>query len=327
MTWWRRWVAFLSRREDGASLAACRIVAATTVCGHLAWMWKSGVAMGVWVDRTHGGMRSLDAGWLGHVGGLTPFNVHALLLLGILASASMAAGLFTRVACIATWLAFRTLTGINDHCGGASDDLLVNTLFLLMLSACGTSWSLDARRRSAAGEASGDGLVPAWPRYLLVLQLVLMYWMTALQKVSIGWIPGGPLDALWFILQQPTWQRASMRWLAPLYPLTQAATLATWIFEQSAPLFLLACWFRLTRERAGRLRAWSNRVDARGIYLAIGLVLHIGIFFTMEVGPFLGAVLALYACCIAPGEWNAIAARVARRVRPETNPAPAPAHP
>jgi hypothetical protein len=306
---WRRWVALLDRREDAASLAICRIVAGSVVLHHLLVMAWTGVGMAVWVDKRFGGVRSLDPGLLSHVGGCTPLNVGLLLGIAIVASAFLTAGLFTRWAAVLTWFAFRTLSVTNDQAGGASDDLLINVLFLLMLSDSGGALSLDARRRGGPRDA------PAWPRYLIVGQLALMYWMTALQKVSAGWIPGGPADALWYILQQPTWQRIDMRWAAPLYPLTQIATIVTWLFEQSAPLFLLAFWFRLTRERPGRVRAFFNRIDFRRCYLLLGFVLHLGIWSTMEVGPFLGAVLSCYACCVTPAEWRRFLAWSSERLR------------
>lgn len=300
---WRRWVALLDRREDAAALALCRILAAVTLFHHLVATWMSGAHAMVWIDVEHGGMRRLNPGLLDHVGGASPATVQGVMLAGTIAAVMLGAGAFTRVAAVIAWLSFRTLVGLNDHSGGSSDELLVNVLFLLMLSGCGDALSFDARVRGKTAP------VPAWPRYVLIGQLVLMYWMTALQKVSAGWIPGGPLDALWFILQQPTWQRTSMTWLAPLYPVTQLATAVTWFFEQAAPLLLLAFFFRDTADRPGRVRAWFNRVDFRAKYLAVGLVLHLGIWATLEVGPFLGTVLALYACCFHPDEWRRAAAR------------------
>ena len=286
---WARWVAFLSRREDATPLAIARIIAGSTVAMHLATMAWTGVARGMWVDQRHGGAFPLYVeAPLRWIGGPTPLNVNVLLAIGILGALFLTAGAFTRAAAIATWFSWRTLTGINDNAGGSSDDLILNILFLLMLSGCGNALSVDATYRGRRDE------IPAWPRWLIITQLVVMYWTTALQKVSIGWIPGGPLDALWYILQQPTWQRFSMRWLAPFYPLTQLATLVTWCFEQSAPLLLLAFWFRITRDRPGKIRAWFNRVDFRLKYLALGLVLHVGIWLAMEVGPFFNGVLACY---------------------------------
>jgi hypothetical protein len=148
---------------------------------------------------------------------------------------------------------------------------------------------------------------------MLVFQLALMYWSTGMQKVSSGWVPGGKADALWYILQQPTWQRMPMEWAAPLFPLTQVATLGTWTFEQTAPLLLLAAFYRNTRTRGGRLRALANRIDLRTKYLLVGIAMHIGIEVSMEVGAFSLASLSLYFCCYHPDEWRALGRRLFRR--------------
>lgn len=304
---WRAWVALLDRREDATALAVCRILAAFTLFHHLAATWLSGAYAMVWLDVDLGGMRRVNASLLDWVGGPSPAAVHATMAAGLIAAVLLGAGVYTRASAVVAWLAFRTLVGLNDHSGGSSDELLVNVLFVLLFSGCGNALSFDARVRGKTAP------VPAWPRYVLIGQLVLMYWMTALQKVSAGWIPGGSLDALWFILQQATWQRRSMEWMAPLYPLTQLGTAVTWIFEQAAPLLLLSFFFRDTADRHGRVRSWFNRTDFRTKYLAVGLVLHLGIWAALEVGPFLGTVLALYACCFHPDEWRRFAARSVSR--------------
>jgi hypothetical protein len=303
---WSRWVELLAHREPATSLALCRIVLAVTLLGHLIAMQVTGVAAAAWVDARYGGIATVNPRWLAWFGGATPGNVRAALVVAIVAAALMLLGLFTRVAQVAMWATFRMLSGLNDDCGGASDDLLVNALFVLMFADSGRALSLDARRRGRGGDA------PAWPRYVLIGQLVLMYWSTALHKLSTHWVPGGPMDALWYILQEPFWQRRPMLGLARAYPLLRFATLLTWLFEQAAPLLLLAFWFRATRGRKGRVRGFFNRVDVRAVYLVIGLGLHVSILVTMEVGPFFGAVMAIYACCLHPGEWRAIGLRVAR---------------
>jgi hypothetical protein len=153
----------------------------------------------------------------------------------------------------------------------------------------------------------------AWPRWVGVGQIVVVYWSTGLQKLSAGWIPGGPMDALWYILQQPTWHRVDMHWLAPLYPFTQAATMVTWLFEQAAPLLLLALWYRRTRLRGGWLRAQFNRVDARAWYLGLGVLLHASIELTLEVGPFSFAMLSLYPLAFHADEWTRLASGLSSR--------------
>lgn len=310
-TLWNRWAGLLDRREDATPLAVARIVAGITIAWHLQAMWLSGVGLSVWVDHEFGGIKGVDLNWLERFGGATPANVKLLMTLGLVSSLMMAAGAFTRVTTVTTWLIFRILSGLNDHAGGSSDDLLVNGLFLLMFSGCGGALSFDNR-----GKPPRE--VPSWPRYALILQLVLVYCTTGLQKVSASWLPVGPLDALWYIFQQPSWHRTSMTWLAPFYRLTQLGTLVTWCFEVSAPLLLLAFWYRYTPERKGRVRALFNRFDFRTLYLCVGLALHTGIWLTMEVGPFFGSVLVCYGACFTGAEYRAAVAWVLRRVNRAT---------
>ncbi len=309
MTAWRRWVALIDRREPATALALARIVLGSSIATHLCHMaWVGGDVL-VWTDAAYGGLRSLAPGWLAHLGGLTPENVRGVVLVTALAAVAFTLGLSTRVAALVTWIGFRTLADLNGHAGGAYDELAKNILLLLLVSGCGRALSIDAwlaARRARAGGPAVDPLVPAWPRYVLVFQLVLMYWATGMQKVSSGWVPGGSADALWYILQQPTWQRREMTWLAPAFPLTQVATLGTWCFEQGAPLLLLAFWYRHTRTRPGRIRAAFNRLDARSLYLLLGVGMHAGIEATMEVGMFCWATMAIYVACFHPDEWARI---------------------
>lgn len=324
MALWRRWVALLDHREPATSLALARIVLGLSLVGHLGHLlWVDGDLL-VWTDATHGGLRTLDPGWLAWFGGLTPDNVRGLVILTTLAASAFTLGIYTRVTTLVTWIGFRTLADLNGHSGGAYDELAKNILLLLLVSGCGRALSIDAWLSHRAGGSLADRLAPAWPRYVLIFQLVLMYWATGMQKVSSGWVPGGSADALWYILQQPTWQRREMTWLAPLFPLTQVATVATWFFEQGSPLLLLAYWYRHTRTRGGWLRAAFNRLDVRAIYLLLGVGMHIGIEASMEVGVFCWATMAIYAACLHPDEW----ARLGRKLggwfaRPEVSP-PAP---
>jgi hypothetical protein len=206
---------------------------------------------------------------------------------------------------------FLALSDVNSHAGGSDDPLLANGLWLLVLAQSTRTLSLDCRLRTGSWRSAE--LVPAWPRYLAVVQLFLMYWSTGLQKVSAYWTPAGDFSALYFILQQPTWQRIDMTWAAHVYPLTQAATALTWCWELGAPLWLLAFWWRDTRDRPGRLRALANRIDLRSWLAAVGVVLHLGILAAMEVGPFSLIALSFYLCLYHPDEYTALLNRVRDR--------------
>lgn len=296
MSVWRRWVALLDTREPPESLAAMRIVVGATVLLTLARAWWSGAAAAVWVASDRGGAGASEPGILELAGGLEWPYVRALLVVGLVASAFLVAGRFTRVAAFVTWIAFRTLASSNPASGASGDDILSHLLFLLMLSGAGGAWSFDARSHAT--------VVPAWPRYVAIAQLIAIYVSAGWQKTSASWMPHGSLDAVWYALQNPMWAK----WSAPTSALAgrvaQAATLATWLFEIASPLLLVAFYFRATAKRSGRVRRWCNRHDVRAKYLAIGLCVHIGIELTMEVGTFFGGMMALYAACIHPTEWR-----------------------
>jgi uncharacterized membrane protein YphA (DoxX/SURF4 family) len=296
---WLALVAFLNAREDPIGLALARIVLCTTLAAHVTRFLASGAAELAFLPHDHGGL-SGDPGWLEPVG-VSEASITALAVACIVAALAGALGIATRPALVVLWLSFRALSSLNSEAKGSYDALLIDTLFVLMLSGCGRALSLDARFFASAPRTSSR-----WPRTLLVVQLGSLYFGSALVKASSGWVPGGDASALWYILQQPTWARFPT---LPLwaYPLTQVATTLVWLFEISAPLFVLAALLRETAP-SGRVLAATKRALDRArfleLYLAFGLLMHLGIEATMEVGPFSFAALALYPAALAPERWR-----------------------
>ena len=301
---WNRIVEILDRREAPTSLALVRISVGCIVWLHTLRMWYIGVPAWVWADFEHGGMRELNPGFLERFGGLTPENVNAMTLFTSLCGFLLALGVGGRVMALVTLFSFDYLADLNSHSGGSYDELVKNILFCTFLSEAhrGLSWKNLWKKEIA------PVLIPSWPRYLLVFQLVLIYWTTALQKVSASWIPIGELDALWYILQQPTWGRYTLPFekMVWLYPVTQAMTLSVWCWEQAAPLLLLSFWYRETRTRKGWVRAAFNASDFRTLYLLFGVGMHVGIESLMEVGSFSMASMTLYFACYHPDELHAL---------------------
>ena len=247
-------------------------------------------------------------------------------MLGCAASATLLlVGLLPRLNALVCLQITMALSGINSHTSGSDDLLLSNALWLLVLSDSAATLSLTCRIRTGTWRSARQ--VSAWPRYLFIGQLVVLYWMTGLQKVSAHWVPGGDLGALYYILQQPAWIRADLPGLAHVYALTQLATLTTWSFEIGAPLLLLAMWFRDTRARSGRLRAVMNRLDYRSLFAVVGIGLHAGIQLLMDIGPFGLITLAIYPALWSPDEWRRLRRRRAHRqtpARPSRSKAPVP---
>lgn len=316
MSRWSRWTAFLDVREVGTSIAAVRVLVATCVLRTLGSVWWSGVYDAAWSDAAHDGWRiHLDSDPLWRLlGGFDPWMRDGLAVTAVISAALLALGvggeIAARLIALACLQSFMALGDLNGHAAGSYDSLITNSLWLLVLAGPSRTLSVECRR--ATGAWTSDRLVMRWPRFLVVVQAVVMYATTGWQKLSDHWVPGGDLGALWYIEQQPTWQIHDMRWLAPLYPVTQLATLLTWLWEVTAPLWLLAWLAEAAPEDGGALFRWLRRLRARDVYLVLGMIFHGLVAVTMQIGPFSWASVALYPAFIHPEEWR----RIGRRIRP-----------
>lgn len=300
---WSRWLDLLAHTEPAHPLALLRIATGLIVLREMLSPALHGVVPLLWLSEEHGGYRTFErtGSWLVNaLGGPTPTLVWGLIALGTITGSALVVGIFARLSAAVALQCFLALAWINGHAGGSDDNLISNVLFLLVLAQSDVTGSVRARWQT--GRFWPDTPAPAWPRYLVVGQVVAMYTSTGLHKASSAWVPGGDLSALYYILQQPTWQRFDLRAAAYVYPLTQAATFVTWCFEVFAPVLLLAMWWRHTAHRPGRLRAWSNRVDLRRAYLFIGVLMHAGIAATMDVGSFSWMAVATYVCAFHADE-------------------------
>ena len=302
MSIWRRWVGLLATREVATSLALVRVATGLSMLYAIASVVGADLVGGLWLDAEFGGIRSYRAHpWLIELlGGPTPAVIWSLVGAIFAGSFGLILGVLPRVSALVVLQSHLALTWLNGQAGGSYDDLFGNMLFLLMLADSSATLSLTCRLRT--GRWTSRRLVASWPRWLMVSQLVIMYLSTGTHKLSVYWVPGGDLSALYYILQQPSWQRWDMSWVAWAFPLTQLATLSTWFFENGSPLLILAFWYRHTRTRPGRLRALFNRIDFRTLFALFGLGLHLGIMVLMDVGPFSIITLSFYIALYSPDE-------------------------
>ena len=303
--WLRGWTDWAFRPEGAEPLALFRILVGLAIAVSIGSVLTDGVVEVLWVDVAHGGYRTFErVPWLvEQLGGPTLPVMTGLTVATVVASLVLMAGLGGRLTAFLL-LQLYMAVDINTHAGGSYDLLIKNALWLCVLTPTTATWSLDAwilRGRPWRGRP-----VPAWARGLIVFQLILMYWTTGLQKLSAHWTPGGEFDALYYILQQPSWQLYDLSFFAWLYPLTQVGTAVTWVWEVTAPVWLLALIYRGTREKGGWLRATFNAWDVRTIYALVGIVFHGALVLTMNVGSFPMISLAFYVCLWDADEWRSM---------------------
>jgi len=309
----RRWIALWDRREDPRSVALVRILLSSVVLYDWMRIYHLKLVEPLFAPLAGGGMGTpmshkavpwlyatfttgADAAWVGF--GLV---VVLTVMLGV--------GLLTRLSALALVLVWTQLALGLPASDRGIDMLIRNVVLLLAFSSAGQVWSIDARLRT--GSWHGDGQrIPAWPRYLLIVQLVILYFTAGVQKVASSWTPFGGWSALYIAMRDPAFAMGPLSGLDGLYPATQFLTASTWCWEWSAPLLLLALYYRDTRARSGRLRALMNRLSFRTIYLLIGAVFHIGTSLTLQLGIFPWAILSLYPACFHPEEFQQMAEKL-----------------
>ncbi len=315
MRLWDRWLGLLDQREAGTSLALFRILVGVAVLWLLLLMLPYERLELIWLPRADGGYRErlYENGLVALLGGARRPVILTVYVLGLLSSLALLVGLYSRLAALLALQAVLGLAWLNMHAGGSYDDLATNALWLLVLARADTTLSLRCRWRT--GSWTSDEPVPAWPRGLVILQLVLMYAGSGGQKVSHHWVPGGDASALYYILLQPEWQRFPIEDLSAIYPLTQVATTLTWLWEVGSPLLLVHLALARRAEPASPRAALLRRLDPRLPFALLGLGLHLGVLAAMEVGPFSPLSLAFYPALFSPSEWSALADRLRRGIK------------
>lgn len=276
---WRAWVALMDRRESPVGLALLRIACALVLLGDQLWVRHVGLVVPMWSPPPDGfAIASSSA------------SPNALSLVAITALACVAIGLFARPACVAFVLASAQMAALAPDTESAIDVLMRVVFLVLALSQCNACWSVDAWIRRRVGRPMPER-VPAWPRYVLMLQLVWVYFSAGINKSSGNWGPQGGFSALANALLDPDNGRLAPAFVVAVYPLTRIATALTMAFELGAIAYPL-----LYRARG----AWWRRV--RWAWLGLGIAFEVGIAVGLRLGAFPFGMLALFPALMRPEE-------------------------
>jgi hypothetical protein len=308
------WIALWDLKEHPRTLALVRMAVAMVILADFLRIAHLDLVVPLFGPHDVGGISNvmertippLLYRWFPATSG-TAVAAHAGVCLAALA---FGLGLFTRVAGVVLLLLYAQLALVIPFGDRGIDLLLRNAVLILVFSDSHRWGSLDARR--ATGSFAGDGQdVSAWPRHLLVLQLLVMYTLSAMQKLGLDWTPLGGFSAIYVILADPAIALFDHSgWSRTLFPVTQIATATTLLFEWSALFVGGVFWYRYTRDRPGRLRAWCVKRNPHHVWLACGVVLHLGIAATMALGIFPWAVMGLYLAFFHPDEIAAASRRI-----------------
>jgi hypothetical protein len=237
--------------------------------------------------------------------GERPSSAYILFAVYLLSLAMMTVGLFTRLSTFVAVLMAATFNNYLSEYINGGDFLLRNGLWLLLLSPAGATWSLDARYWPP--KEQGPVMIAPWSVRLMQIQICFMYLFVGLTKLddihfdkptwwasldvvdglakvgsshfsSGSWWPRGDWldgEALYWVMNDVAITRWSYAQMPMPYAVCKVLTWGTLIFEIGFPVFVLWKWTRIP-------------------LLLSGVLLHLGILITLEIGWFSQVTLCFY---------------------------------
>lgn len=222
---------------------------------------------------------------------------HVLFFFSLASFAAMTVGLQTGLAVALALLSSLIQISWNVLPLSGAQATVQVILFCLIWADCGAVWSVDAWR-DARGRLPSSGrpeppLVPIAPLRMVRFQIAMIYLSTGLWKLSNErWRDG---SALHYILNNHLFRRNPHGWPPALDALATAATYGTLCWELGFAFLVLYA-------------------PTRRLALLAGVVIHLGMLATMEVGPFSWVMLAAYTAFLDPWKVPALSQRVARYI-------------
>jgi hypothetical protein len=229
--------------------------------------------------------------------GYGTFAGRAFFVILLVSFAALAVGYSTGAAIVACFVGSVFQPLWNWLPLSAAHHVVVVVLFCLLWVDCGRVWSIDAwraRRRGTPPAPAPDD--PVWPLRLIRFQVALIYLNSGLWKFNGElWRDGSAVHyatALNVFHRFPSDVPAALDWLSTV------GTYATLIWEIGFPLMVLHPW-------------------TRRFALIVGVLLHIGMGVTLELGPFSAIMIASYVAFLDPDvvariRWRPFAFRIAR---------------
>lgn len=284
----RAWNAFWFAPVSARPLGAFRVLVGALALCHLGllsfdldhWLTDRGLMAGADAREVAGPFRPSVLQWV-----QDPASVRTFVAATAVAGVLFTVGWRTRVMGVLLYFGLLSIhhRNISTNCG--PDNLLLIMVFYLMLGPSGAAYSLDARRAARRRGTAAEPLILPWAQRLIQLQLSLIYFDTAVLKCNgATWLGG---TAMHFVLNNPEVGRFDLSALCQYPLLINLLTHAALAVEFSLAFLL---WFRPTR-------AWAA---------VAGVMLHVGVLFTVNVPLFGELMTASYLTFLTPGELDTL---------------------
>ncbi len=249
-----------------------------------------------------------------------------ILAVGSLAALALALGLWSRVS---SWLALVVLIGIvlRNPLPLAGQQVLGSFLFLLCVSRCGAAYSLDnlrrCRRLRAAGRLDDDDEanatyrpIPAWPRWLMILQLTVAFTVNGWAKTGPSYVKG---DSFFNLLANDRFHRFPPWGYLRLFGdnVLRLATWIAWWFERLFPLAALGLVLRRLWPGLPRGLTWPT---SRWIWATLAVCFTGSLLVLANLGWFVPTTLVATLALFRGEEVGRVVDRLLRRQSPPAPP-------
>ncbi len=284
---------------DLRSLALCRILTGLTVMGDLvvrAFDFRMHYTdQGILPREALYELRIADFPSLYNASSWEVFIAGLFVCHGLSAFA-LTLGYRTRLFSVLVWYLTLSLQQRNFLVNNGGDLVLVALLLFGIFLPWGEAFSLDSRLRGrSSSHLEGPVMVRSAATTVVILQLVMIYWLSVFHKMEPTWLSG---EAVYYALTSDFYARPSGHLLLPYPQLLKGLTVLTFAWELVAPLFLLLAFPRL---RIATCLLLALMHLSFGVFLRIGIfafspLLYLGAmlpseFWSMRVGASLARVL------------------------------------
>ena len=215
-------------------------------------------------------------------GSVSDFWLTTFFVVFLLGALGLTLGLWTRLNSLIVFVCLASLHNRNSAIHNSGDMVMMVMAAYLLLSPAGAACSLDRLGRIFRGrEGDAPPAIAPWAQRLMQLQVAAIYCTTSLSKLQgTRWRDG---TAVYYPLHLPDSARFPVPWSDQPW-MTHILTWGTIAVE-------LSLW---TLIWAPRLRLWV---------LAAGVLLHIGIEYSLNIPLFSFLMIASYLVFVRESDW------------------------
>ena len=294
----RAWNTFFFEKQSPTPIALFRIAYGVLVIATLLLLrpdWLTWYGTHAWISlRT---MQTIEPGRRLDLFTIIPQTdgwIDALFW-GVLSSAILLTlGLFTRINSVIVFVCLASIQQRNLFITNSGDTFLRVTGFFLIFAPAGATLSLDRLTRIWRGKE--DVLIrpqSPWAQRMIQIELALLYFAAFCWKVKGPlWLHG---TALYYVYHLDAIKR---------FPVT------SWLLRPT--MLKLGSWSALTLEFSLGVLIWIKKL--RYILLALGLLFHLCLEYSLNVPMFQWDVLSAYILFVDPAHITRASNWIRRRV-------------